>query len=170
MTTVNGNLIIYEALKNKQLSHITPRLGQPSFCASWNQHDPKYIVMSTAASAVFVVEIADYPVCKQLRVMIEYPHPNKVFGCCWNPIKATEFVTACEDGYLRVYDTQSGVLHPVKTLEGHTKKIYNVIFSPVLPNVVATGSDDRSIRIWRIDEGSSPVAICGGEGIKNSHT
>lgn len=27
MTTVNGNLIIYEALKNKQIAHITPKPG-----------------------------------------------------------------------------------------------------------------------------------------------
>jgi len=40
MTTVNGNLIIYDALKNKQLSHITPRPGEAAFCVSWNQNNP----------------------------------------------------------------------------------------------------------------------------------
>ena len=31
ISTVNGNLIVYEALRNKQLSFITPRPGKSSF-------------------------------------------------------------------------------------------------------------------------------------------
>ena len=44
-----------------------------------------------------------------------------------------------------------------------------MIFSPVLPNICASGSDDRTIRIWRTDQSESPVSVCGGEGVKNSH-
>ena len=100
----------------------------------------------------------------------EYPHPDKTFGCSWNPTRVNEFLTACEDGLLRVFDFAADTVNPVKTLEGHTRKIYNIVFSPVIPNLCASGSDDRTIRIWRTDEGSSPVAVCGGEGVKNSHT
>ena len=32
MATVNGNMMIYDALKSKQLSHVTPKPGFPSFC------------------------------------------------------------------------------------------------------------------------------------------
>ena len=59
---------------------------------------------------------------------------------------------------------------PSKTFAGHNSKVYNVIYSPVLPNIVASGSDDRAIMIWRTDGDSSPMARCGGEGVKNSHT
>jgi len=126
--------------------------------------------MSSSANGVFVILVADYPICKQLVIAKEYPHPNKAFGVCWNPTRENEFVTACEDGLLRVFDFSADSVLAVKTMEGHTQKIYNVVFSPVLPNLVASGSDDRTIRIWRTDEGSTPVAVCGGEGIKNSHT
>ena len=36
ISTVNGNLMIFEALKNKQLSHITPIPEAQSFCVAWN--------------------------------------------------------------------------------------------------------------------------------------
>ena len=81
----------------------------------------------------------------------EYAHPNKVYGCCWNPTKTGEFLSACEDGLLRMFDFGADHTNPVKTFEGHTKKIYNVSYSPILPNIAASGSDDRSIRIWRTD-------------------
>lgn len=48
MSTVNGNCIIYDALKNKQLSHITPVPEKQSFCVVWNQVDPKYLCMTSA--------------------------------------------------------------------------------------------------------------------------
>lgn len=163
--------MVYEALKNKQLSHLTPAPGEASFCCHWNQIEPRLIVMTTAASQAFVVEAKDFPACKNIEVVKSYPHPNKAYGCQWNPSKQNEFITACEDGLLRVFDFSIDSTNPVKTLEGHTRKVYNVVFSPILPNVCASGSDDRTIRIWRTDQSESPMmAVCGGEGVKNSHS
>ena len=104
ITTVNGNLMVYEALKNKQLSHITPVPGEASFCCHWNQSEPRLILMSTAANQAFVIEAKDFPACKNLEIVKTYPHPNKTYGCQWNPTKSTEFITACEDGLLRIFD------------------------------------------------------------------
>ena len=95
MTTVNGNLMVYDAMKNKQLSHITPVDGKQSFCVAWNQVDPKYILMTSAQGSAFLVEATDYPACKNLALVKEYPHPDQAFGCAWNPLNAHEFITAC---------------------------------------------------------------------------
>ena len=54
-STVNGNLIIYEALKNKQLSSITPHPGSQSFCVDWNPVDPRFLVLTSGAGKAFVV-------------------------------------------------------------------------------------------------------------------
>lgn len=85
-------------------------------------------------------------------------------------MKANEFITGCQDGLLRLFDFQQDTLSPVKTFEGHTAKIYNAIFSTALSNIVATGSDDRTIRIWRTDGETTPMAVCGGTNVKNSHS
>ena len=169
MTTVNGNLMVFEAMKNKQLSHITPYPDNQSFCVDWNKLDPKYILKTSAAGLAIVVEIQDYPTCKSLAIAKEYQHPDKVYGCAWNPMQKNEFVTACEDKILRLFDFSIESNMPVKTFEGHTAKIYNVAYSPVLLNIVATGSDDKTIRVWRTDQSSSAISVCGGEGVKSSH-
>ena len=104
MSTVNGNLIVYEALKNKQLAHITPIPEHQSFCVVWNQIDPKYICMTSAKNAAFVIEVSDLPACKTMQVARQYIHPNQVFGCAWNPMNAHEFITACQDGLIRLFD------------------------------------------------------------------
>ena len=69
-------------------------------------------------------------------------------------MQKNEFVTACEDKILRLFDFSIESIMPVKTFEGHSAKIYNVSYSPVLPNIVATGSDDKTIRVWRTDQSS----------------
>jgi len=64
LCTVNGNLMVYDALKNKQLGHITPKPGEATFCVDWNTQDPRYILLSSAQGLALVVEISDYPACK----------------------------------------------------------------------------------------------------------
>ena len=126
--------------------------------------------MTSAQGFAYVIVISDYPACKNLQIAREYQHPTQTFGCCWNPMNANEFVTASEDGLVRLFDFSREENQPVKTFEGHTKKIYSVLYSPNLRNFIASCGDDRTIRIWRTDGDSNPVSICGGEGVSKSHT
>lgn len=58
------------------------------------------------------------------------------------------FATCSSKGALRIYDLKSGAL--TATLRGHTKGISALAFSPINSDVVATGSDDLTIRLWSI--------------------
>lgn len=109
--------------------------------------------MTSAQGSAYLIEAVDYPVCKNLALVKEYKHPDQTFGCAWNPFNANEFITACQDGIVRLYDSSCGDDNgqPQKTFEGHTKKIYNVVYSPSLPGIAASGSDDKTICIWRTD-------------------
>lgn len=39
------------------------------------------------------------------------------------------------------------------TLEGHTSYIFSVAFSVKLPTILATGSDDTTVKLWNVDTG-----------------
>jgi len=127
--------------------------------------------MTSQNGCAIVVKFTDYPVCKQLSVAKQYAHPCKVFGCSWDPLgNPHDFITAGEDGLVRLFNFMDEGLLPKKTFEGHTAKVYNVAYSSVLTNIAASASDDKSIRIWRLDFNPGAMSVCGGEGVKNSHT
>ena len=48
---------------------------------------------------------------------------------------------------------------PVRMFRGHKKRAFNVSWSPLIPNVLASGSDDRNIHIWDVTSGSCKVGI-----------
>jgi len=47
MVTVNGNLMVYDALKSKYLGSVTPFEGVASFKVAWNQKKPSTLLMSS---------------------------------------------------------------------------------------------------------------------------
>ncbi|KAL7662468.1 Uncharacterized protein ABC855_g4715 [[Candida] zeylanoides] len=59
--------------------------------------------------------------------------------------------TGASDGCVRVYSTADWSL--LATLRGHRKGVSAVEFSPTAANVLASCSDDLSIRIWQVDAG-----------------
>ena len=46
---------------------------------------------------------------------------------------------------------------PVRTLKGHRKKAFNVVWSPLMANMLASGSDDRTVIVWNISTGDPTV-------------
>merc|ERR1712166_231022 len=57
-------------------------------------------------------------------------------------------VSGSRDHTARIWDVKSGDC--IKTLEGHTKDVRDVSFSPNNQYVVS-GSDDETVRIWKIN-------------------
>jgi WD40 repeat protein len=55
-------------------------------------------------------------------------------------------VSGSEDA--RVYIWHKNKEHPVHVLEGHTKAITCVSWNPVVPGLIASASDDCTVRIW----------------------
>lgn len=155
MCTVNGYLLVYDALKGKLLSSLAPKEGHPSYKVDWNKIEPKNILMTSVANAIFVIGVMDQPKCSQLTVQRWYTSPAPVFGCAWSPRDSTIFMTGNKDGRVRIYDYSNIADGPIRTFEGHTKRVYNVIFNANLPNLIASGSDDRTIRIWDLNQTTS---------------
>jgi WD40 repeat protein len=94
-----------------------------------------------------------------------YEHPAPVFGCEWCPHIEDVFATACQDSFVRVFRYR-GVLAPLYKLAGHTARAFNVAWSPLLPGLLASSSDDHLVFIWEVLSPSSSVCCvyCESEG------
>ncbi|PNH34054.1 hypothetical protein BJF96_g2444 [Verticillium dahliae] len=70
-----------------------------------------------------------------------------------------------EDAKIKIYDVTEGTL--VNVLVGHGGDINDMVTSPINPLVIATASDDTTIRIWSLDPDHKDMpcrCILGGEG------
>ncbi len=64
--------------------------------------------------------------------------------------------TAGGDKLVRVFD-MAGKATPTKTLKGHTAKVFNVAWHPYFDYILASGSDDSTIRVWDTKTVSPPI-------------
>jgi len=85
-----------------------------------------------------------------------YSHNNKaVFGVSWSKFEASKFATGCDDGIVRVFDFADGFKEEnVIKLEGHTKRVFNIVWHPHSENILASGSNDNTIKVWNIENRS----------------
>ena len=92
-----------------------------------------------------------------LSVHKVFPHPHQVFGVTWNS-SGDIFATGCLDSKVRVFNKEQS--SPIQIFEGHEKRVFNVVFSPIVPNILASGSDDLTIRVW--DTNGDSVKVLQG--------
>lgn len=84
-------------------------------------------------------------------------HPGQVVGVQWHN-QAQTLCTACEDGIIRMFNAGPDVVDdtPHTMCSGHNKRVFNISFHPSLPHILASGSDDRTVRIWDTSPGLAP--------------
>jgi WD40 repeat protein len=70
-----------------------------------------------------------------------------------------------------MFDIHTVQPNPIKTFEGHTSRVYNVLFNPIINNIIVSGSDDKSIIVWDSNKVTcTPVKVLGAPGDKNAHS
>ncbi|OCK78163.1 U3 small nucleolar RNA associated protein [Lepidopterella palustris CBS 459.81] len=71
----------------------------------------------------------------------------------WNPMEAFNFAVANEDHNIYIFDMRN-MKRALNVLKGHVSAAMSVEFSPTGEELVS-GSYDRTIRLWRRDQGQS---------------
>ena len=85
-------------------------------------------------------------------VKLKFMHPASVFGCAWSKHSREILVTCCLDSNVRVFNcTLSGRGAVLHLLGGHTARAFVAVWSPLLPGVLASGSDDQTVLLWKIN-------------------
>ncbi|GBG60547.1 hypothetical protein CBR_g8571 [Chara braunii] len=84
----------------------------------------------------------------------------------WNPHSPLQFIVSTEDGLLKCFDVRTvqttggnpqqpqlgGAGMPLYTLSAHDKPACSVSFNPIAPNLLATASTDKMVKLWDVSD------------------
>ncbi|GAM19238.1 hypothetical protein SAMD00019534_024130 [Acytostelium subglobosum LB1] len=69
-----------------------------------------------------------------------------VFGLCWSPHDKHLLAACSADGTAQVWNIDSN--QPISNMRGHDGRVLTVLWSYLYPNVIFTGGEDQTVRMW----------------------
>ncbi|XP_062011372.1 protein SPA1-RELATED 4-like isoform X1 [Rosa rugosa] len=85
--------------------------------------------------------------------VVEIATRSKLSNICWNSYIKSQIASSNFEGVVQVWDvTRSQVLMEMKE---HEKRVWSIDFSSADPTMLASGSDDGSVKLWSINQGES---------------
>ena len=102
-------------------------------------YDYASAISSGAGSACPLV----YPVTRMQN------EKNKVSCVAWSPFHAAQLGSTDYDGYVVVWDAVRST--PTTTWNEHDKRCWTIDFNKAEPDMLATGSDDFKVKVWKLN-------------------
>ncbi|XP_051152193.1 WD repeat-containing protein 26 homolog isoform X2 [Andrographis paniculata] len=146
ITICRENTIQFFGLETKSERFIEEDQWITSFVLS---EDRKYLLVSLADQELHLWNIDGYP-----RMVTKYKGHKRarfVVRSCFGGSNQAFVASGSEDSQVYIWHRISGDL--ILTLSGHTGAVNCVAWNPANPYMLASASDDRTIRIW----GLTPV-------------
>lgn len=85
--------------------------------------------------------------------VVEMASRSKLSSICWNGYIKSQIASSNFEGVVQVWDvTRSQVLMEMRE---HEKRVWSIDFSSADPTMLASGSDDGSVKLWSINQGVS---------------
>jgi histone-binding protein RBBP4 len=94
-------------------------------------------------------------------------HSKEGYGMAWSNLKEGHLLSGAGDNQLCLWDIQAGAassqsgrqVQPLSKFTGHTNVVEDVDWHAKDPNMMASVSDDQSIRIWDIRESKAAHVV-----------
>jgi WD40 repeat protein len=160
-----GEVLLYDYKKAKLLHRIRVGPEAPIYRITWRLSD-NFIAIPTLNGSVNVLSLQFVMGPRGVpRAVLGVTHVISVsgtepVGVAFSPIEPKFLAIGCRDGKVRVIDT-SREANEFTVLQGHTGRIFNVAWSPLVKNWLASSSDDCSVIVWNFAE-SRAVHILKG--------
>ena len=82
----------------------------------------------------------------------------------WDPHDSNYFYVTTENGIIRIYDTRNPPSTPeasraVWQLQAHDESISSFDISPVIPGFLATGSTDKTVKLWNVQSTGPSMVV-----------
>ena len=153
--TANGEVVFYEVDKHLLVSKVQAH-SEPCFCVQWNTFDTRLIASAGQDSKCVIMTMEG-------EIIQNVQHPDACFGVAWDPFNRCRLATSCEDKlfylWTLVQPNCSGddsflneiQVKKVNQFKGHNAKVFSVVWNKKIKDLVATGSDDGTVRIWSLN-------------------
>lgn len=93
--------------------------------------------------------------------------PADVEALAWDPFSPTVFAVSVENGEVLFFDARSGAdSEPVARLAAHEKAATALAFCPGVKGLLLTGSTDKRIKLWGMEEGGAKPTLLVQEDLK----
>ncbi|KDP33212.1 hypothetical protein JCGZ_12734 [Jatropha curcas] len=126
---------------------------------AWNHHEPQVLLSGSFDHSVVMKDgrIPTHPGFK-------WSVTADVESLAWDPHSNHSFVVSLEDGTVQGFDVRTASsnsasdLKPSFTLHAHDKAVCSVSFNPSVPNLLATGSTDKMVKLWDLSN-NQPACV-----------
>ncbi|KAL2516693.1 Protein SPA1-RELATED 2 [Abeliophyllum distichum] len=108
------------------------------------------------------IKIFDFQALFNDSVDIHYPviemtNKSKLTGICWNTYVRNYLASTDYDGIVKLWDASTG--QGFSHFTEHSERAWSVDFSRADPMKLVSGSDDRMVKLWSINEKNSLCTI-----------
>merc|ERR1711879_540637 len=111
----------------------------------WNPSEPNLLLSSSYDKSAVIIDIRSPSEVYRWKLTADVEKVE------WDPHKAQEFLVSTEDGIVKKFDN----LAPndtLFTLHAHSGGVGGLSINKLVPDCLATCSDDKSFKIWDIKE------------------
>ncbi|KAI6695876.1 hypothetical protein NL676_023586 [Syzygium grande] len=116
---------------------------------AWNHHAPQVLLSGSFDHSV-VMKDGRIPSHSGYRWSVT----ADVESLAWDPHSEHSFVVSLDDGTIRGFDIRAATPNsasesrPSFTLHAHEKAVSTISYNPSAPNLLATGSTDKMVKLW----------------------
>ncbi|MCD7467926.1 Protein SPA1-RELATED 3 [Datura stramonium] len=89
--------------------------------------------------------------------VVEMASRSKLSSICWNGYIKSQIASSNFEGVVQVWDVTRSQLF--MEMREHERRVWSVDFSVADPTMLASGSDDGSVKLWNINQGVSVGTI-----------
>lgn len=85
--------------------------------------------------------------------VVEMTSRSKLSSICWNSYIKSQIASSNFEGVVQVWDVTRSQI--VTEMREHDRRVWSIDFSSVDPTMLASGSDDGSVKLWSINQAAS---------------
>jgi len=109
---------------------------------AWSEVHENQLVTGSGDGSIKLWDV----MLNDLPIRAWHEHTREVFSVDWSNIQKTTFVSASWDGTIKLWTPDRP--RSIATLQAHASCVYQALFSPHQPEVVATCSTDGTLKIF----------------------